>query len=71
MASRAFKQREWTTSAIQSAPSALTSRRRAQRDLPKASKNRFKVALSLPGAAQISLPVSWSTMTIKYRWPFL
>jgi hypothetical protein len=54
---RAFKQREWTTAAIQSAASAVTSVSWAQRLLPKASKNLFKVALSRPGAAQINRPV--------------
>jgi hypothetical protein len=71
MAMRAFRQRERTTVAIHSAPSADTSVSRAHRLLPKASKNRLSVALSRPGAAQMSRPLSWSTITVRYRWPFL
>jgi hypothetical protein len=47
-----------TAAAIQSAASALTWVIWAQRSAPRASKNRASVALSRPGAAHTSRPVS-------------
>ena len=47
-----------TTSAIQSAASAETWVICAHRSAPNASKNRPKVAVSRPGAAHTSRPLS-------------
>ena len=35
---------------------------------PNASKNRRRVAVSRPGAAHTSRPLSWSTTTVRYLW---
>jgi hypothetical protein len=64
-------QRSATTVAIQGAASALTSRSCWQRAWPRASKQRPSVLASWPGAAHTSRPASWSTTTVRYRWPFL
>ena len=47
-------------------PSAETWVICAQRSGPRASKNAARVALSRPGAAHTSRPVSWSTTTVRY-----
>jgi hypothetical protein len=51
-------QRSLTTSAIQSAASADTWVICAHRSAPRASKNRRRVAVSRPGAAHTSRPLS-------------
>jgi hypothetical protein len=61
----ALGQRSATTSAIQSAPSAVTSVICAQRSLPSRSKKRCRVLRSRPGAAQTRRPESWSTTTVR------
>lgn len=38
---------------------------------PRVSKNPPKVLASWPGAAHTNRPLSWSTTTVRYRWPFL
>ena len=64
----AVGQRSATTSAIQSAASADTWVICAHRSAPSASKNRRRVAVSRPGAAHTSRPLSWSTTTVRYLW---
>ena len=59
------------TSAIDSAMSHDTSSICSQRSLPSRSRNFSTVLRFRPGAAQTSRPVSWSTTTVRYFWPFL
>jgi len=59
-----------TTSPIHPAPSAETSRILLQRSSPSSSKNASSVLVSRPALAQTRCPVSWSTMTTRYLWPF-
>ncbi len=61
----AFGARRATVSAIHWAASADTCVISAARLSPRASKNRFSVAESRPGAAHTSRPVSWSTTTVR------
>jgi hypothetical protein len=58
-----------TTLEIQLAASALTWVICAQRSFPSASKKRVSVFSSRPLAAHTRRPVSWSTTTMRYRWP--
>ena len=61
-------QRSVTTSAIQRGASADTCVISVQRSAPRASKKRCSVFVSRPAAAQISVPVSWSTTMVRYLW---
>lgn len=61
----AFLARSATTSCIQSAPSAVTKRRAADRSAPRASKKALTVSLESPLAAQTTLPVAWFYTTVK------
>lgn len=59
------------TVSMKSAPSALTWVIWEQRSSPSRSKNSLTVALLRPEAAHTNRRASWSTTTIRYRWPFL
>ena len=67
----AWGQRSATTVAIQGAASALINWTCWQRAWPRASKQAAKGGRVMAGAAHTSRSASWSTTTVRYRWPRL
>jgi hypothetical protein len=67
----ALGQRSATTSPMSWAASALTREISLQRVEPRRSKKLLRVARSRPGATHTSRRLSWSTTTLKKRWPRL
>lgn len=70
-ASSARGSRSATASAIQRAPSAVTTSIASLCSSVSRSRNSLSLSFPWPLQAHTTLPRSWSTTTVMYLWPFL